>query len=102
MHLNLDISSLPRYIRINSLKITEAKAIEKFQELGYSYQDTVTTTTSIGVDSASNKTFHKDSDIPNVLVFSSGIDFTKTDLYQEGAILLQDKVRPFEHLFLII
>ena len=77
-----DGNSLPRYIRINPLKITEEDAIAKLQELGYRYEGPTT----------SNKTFHKDSDLPHVLVFPSGTDFTMTDLYQEGAIFLQDKV----------
>ena len=70
--------------------MTEEGAIKKFQELGYSYEDRETAGT--GVDSLGSKTFHKDSDLPNVLVFPSGTDFTTTDLYQEGAIFLQDKV----------
>ena len=69
--------------------MTEEEAIEKFQELGYSYKDQEITRT----DGPSSKTFHKDSDLPNILVFPSGTDFTAIDLYQEGAIFLQDKVR---------
>ena len=86
---HLDGNRLPRYVRVNSLKMTEEEAIKKFQELGYSYDQTA----RMGVDDPSNKTFHKDSDLPNVLVFPSGTDFTATDLYQEGAIFLQDKVK---------
>lgn len=83
--LHVDGNSLPRYIRINSLKVTEEEVIEKLQELGYKH--------STASNTPSNGTFHKDSDLPNVLVFPSGTDFTMTELYQEGAIFLQDKVR---------
>ena len=70
--------------------MTEKEAIDKFQELGYSYEDH---TAGRGVGSLNDKTFHKDPDLPNVLAFPSGTDLTTTNLYQEGAVFLQDKVK---------
>lgn len=89
----LDGNNLPRYIRVNSLKITEEQAIEKFQELGYSYKGSTVGT----IVTPSNKIFYKDTDLPSVLVFPSGADFTPTDMYQEGAVFLQDKVTVYPY-----
>lgn len=70
--------------------MSDTDAIRRFTQLGYSYRE--------HSDKPKRKqkfdkmTFHSDTDIPNVLVFPPTTDITETDLYTEGAIILQGKV----------
>jgi len=80
-------NTLPRYVRINSLKMGNTEAIEKFTQLGYTHSFKPQK-----CDGMLSMTFYNDPDLPNVLVFPPGTDITKTGLYTEGAAILQDKV----------
>ena len=46
-----------------------------------------------------NGTFSMDKHIPNVLVFPPGTDLHDNCLYEEGKIILQDKVRALKIYF---
>ena len=83
-------NALPRYVRINSLKMSNKEAIERFTQLGYTYRKH--SKRKQKCDTTLSVTFHNDPDLPNVLVFPPATDITKTDLYAEGAVILQDKV----------
>lgn len=79
----------PRWIRINSLKTTATDQLEttfKAFEPVPSVQDVVKST---------GKALCFDPHIPNLLAVSPGVDFTKTDAYKSGAIILQDKASCF-------
>jgi len=67
--------------------MSNKEAIERFTQLGYTYREH-----SKRCDATPSVTFHNDPDLPNVLVFPPATDITKTDLYTEGAVILQDKV----------
>ncbi|KAH8909966.1 S-adenosyl-L-methionine-dependent methyltransferase [Coniochaeta sp. PMI_546] len=79
----------PRWIRINTLKTTATDQLEttfKAFEPVPSVQDVVKST---------GKSLCFDPHIPNLLAVSPGTDFTKTEAYKSGAIILQDKASCF-------
>ncbi|KAB5570739.1 S-adenosyl-L-methionine-dependent methyltransferase [Coniochaeta sp. 2T2.1] len=79
----------PRWIRINTLKTTATDQLEttfKAFEPVPSVQDVVKST---------GKTLCFDPHIPNLLAVSPSSDFTKTEAYKSGAIILQDKASCF-------
>jgi putative methyltransferase len=79
----------PRWIRINTLKTTATEQLEttfKSFEPVPSVQDVVKST---------GKSLCFDPHIPNLLAVSPTSDFTKTEAYKSGAIILQDKASCF-------
>lgn len=79
----------PRWIRINTLKTTAPDQLEttfKSFEPVASVQDVV---------KATGKCLCFDPHIPNLLAVSPTSDFTKTEAYKSGAIILQDKASCF-------
>ncbi|RYP62031.1 hypothetical protein DL771_009901 [Monosporascus sp. 5C6A] len=80
----------PRWVRINTLKTTlEDQLASTFKDFTRVY--------SIGevTDASSGKLLHVDGHIPNLLAVSPSFEFTKTDAYRSGAIILQDKASCF-------
>ena len=79
----------PRWIRINTLKTTATDQLEttfKNFEPVPSVQDVIR---------AADKSLCFDPHILNLLAVSPTSDFTKTDAYKSGAIILQDKASCF-------
>lgn len=80
----------PRWVRINTLKTTlEDQLASTFKDFTRVY--------SIGevTDVSSGKLLHVDEHIPNLLAISPSFEFTKTEAYSSGAIILQDKASCF-------
>ncbi|RYP09249.1 hypothetical protein DL765_008514 [Monosporascus sp. GIB2] len=80
----------PRWVRINTLKTTlEYQLASTFKDFTRVY--------SIGevTDASSGKLLHVDEHIPNLLAVSPSFEFTKTEAYRSGAIILQDKASCF-------
>eukprot|EP00794_Sanderia_malayensis_P006004 gene6005-6702_t len=76
--------TLPRYVRVNTLKTSVDDVIGVFQSEGFIFSPEQGATLDENM-------FCIDTDIPEVLVFSPGTDLHKHHLYKEGKILLQDK-----------
>ncbi|KAK1769184.1 putative nol1 nop2 sun family protein [Phialemonium atrogriseum] len=84
----------PRWIRINTLKTTLRDQLE---------------TTFAGFEAVSSvrdilagaeRAICLDPNVPDLVALSPGTDFTKTDAYRSGAIILQDKASCFPALLL--
>ncbi|KAK3692384.1 S-adenosyl-L-methionine-dependent methyltransferase [Podospora appendiculata] len=81
----------PRWIRVNTLKTTVDDQLEttfKGFEIVPSVQDVISAP-------AGSKTLCLDGHVPNLIAASPGTDFTKTEAYKTGAIILQDKASCF-------
>ncbi|XP_044142978.1 28S rRNA (cytosine-C(5))-methyltransferase [Bufo gargarizans] len=87
-----DGHSLPRYVRINTLKTSMNDVITYFKRKGYTYLGKARSIKEL-VDFAqkSGKLFLQDLHIPNLLVFRPSTDFHKDSLYTAGHLILQDK-----------
>ncbi|XP_012693258.1 probable 28S rRNA (cytosine-C(5))-methyltransferase [Clupea harengus] len=80
---------LPRYVRVNTLKTNVEDVIDYLKREGFSYQGHAN-----GIQDLSGlrgKAFVSDSDLPNLLVFSTKKTFHDHYLYKNGHIILQDK-----------
>jgi len=77
--------ALPRYVRVNTLKISTAQAIEIALADGFEMAK------STKIQDLSSSEFFVDQDIPDVLVFAPDTDLHNHRLYKEGKILFQDK-----------
>ncbi|KAI9357280.1 S-adenosyl-L-methionine-dependent methyltransferase [Zopfochytrium polystomum] len=80
---------LPRYVRVNTIKLTVDKAIVEFRLSGYRLVD------SCDFRDLSPKSFFQDAHIPEIFVFPSNADFHEHTLYLNGSIILQDKASCF-------
>lgn len=86
----------PRYVRVNTLKISVADAIDNFRDEGWilqrspglSYLNFLEKVSNLGVEE-----FIVDFHIPSLLIFPPKTQFYKHDAYLNGSIILQDKVR---------
>ncbi|XP_065656856.1 28S rRNA (cytosine-C(5))-methyltransferase isoform X2 [Hydra vulgaris] len=76
---------LPRYVRVNILKVSSEKVIERLKLDGK-----ILVNNKKYKDLSVNE-FCVDKDIPDLLVFESRTDFHKNLMYINGEILLQDK-----------
>ncbi|PVU98523.1 hypothetical protein BB559_001499 [Furculomyces boomerangus] len=85
---------IPRYIRVNTLKASVDNVIERFVAEGYKYLDTVLYN-EFEKKLRSKKSFCRDMDIPNVLVFPPSTDFHVHEMYKSGEIIFQDKASCF-------
>ncbi|RYP24845.1 hypothetical protein DL767_008537 [Monosporascus sp. MG133] len=80
----------PRWVRINTLKTTlEDQLASTFKDFTRVYSIEEVT------DASSGKLLHVDEHIPNLLAVSPSFEFTKTEAYSSGAIILQDKASCF-------
>ncbi|KAF6820579.1 NOL1/NOP2/sun family protein [Colletotrichum sojae] len=79
----------PRWVRVNALKSTVedqlATTFKGFERV-YSIRD---------VTESTGKALFLDSHVPNLLALSPGTDVTKTQAYQDGAVIIQDKASCF-------
>ncbi|RYP41232.1 hypothetical protein DL769_011606 [Monosporascus sp. CRB-8-3] len=85
-----DAARYPRWVRVNTLKTTlEDQLASTFKDFTRVY--------SIGevTNASSRKLLHVDEHIPNLLAVSPSFEFTKTEAYSSGAIILQDKASCF-------
>ncbi|XP_057296809.1 28S rRNA (cytosine-C(5))-methyltransferase-like [Hydractinia symbiolongicarpus] len=76
---------LPRYVRVNTIKISTVEAIGAFIKDGFTKVD------SKEYHEISTDEFTVDQDIDDLLVFSSTVDLHENELYKQGKIFLQDK-----------
>ena len=76
---------LPRYVRVNTLKMSTDDAINYFKEEHFELVQ------SKNVNELTSCEFMLDKTVPSLLVFSSGMDFHDHCLYKQGKIVLQDK-----------
>lgn len=79
----------PRWIRINTLRTS----VSDQQETTFKDFDPVETVQD--VVKSTKKAICFDPHIPNLVAVSPGTDFTKTEAYKSGAIILQDKASCF-------
>ncbi|SPQ22530.1 10ab74ae-b1ed-4650-90ca-fbe72ac0931e [Thermothielavioides terrestris] len=82
----------PRWIRVNALKSTIDEQLDttfKGFEMVPSVEEVIASA------STGKRVFCLDGHVPNLIAASPGIDFTKTEAYKEGKIILQDKASCF-------
>lgn len=84
--------SLPRYVRVNTLKTSMDDVITYFKRQGYTYLGKARSIEElVDFGQKSGKKFLQDLHIPNLLVFPPSTDFHKDSLYTAGHLILQDK-----------
>ncbi|KAL2188621.1 S-adenosyl-L-methionine-dependent methyltransferase [Thermothelomyces heterothallicus CBS 203.75] len=82
----------PRWIRVNTLKST----IDEQLDTTFKGFEMVATVGEVMASASTGKRLIcLDATIPNLIAASPGIDFTKTEAYKAGAIILQDKASCF-------
>ncbi|XP_065066978.1 28S rRNA (cytosine-C(5))-methyltransferase-like [Rhopilema esculentum] len=79
-----DTVSLPRYVRINTIKTAIDQVIKKLESEGWKFVNKK-------LENLGEDEFFSDQHIPDLLVFSPGTDLHEHPLYINGHILLQDK-----------
>ncbi|KAL1839120.1 hypothetical protein VTJ49DRAFT_1851 [Mycothermus thermophilus] len=82
----------PRWIRINALKATLDDQLDTTFR-GFEVVPTVEEV--VASANQGRKVICLDGHVPNLVAASPGIDFTKTEAYKSGAIILQDKASCF-------
>ncbi|KAL2201205.1 S-adenosyl-L-methionine-dependent methyltransferase [Corynascus similis CBS 632.67] len=82
----------PRWIRVNSLKST---VDEQLDSTFKGFEMVATVQEVMASASTGKKVICLDAHIPNLIAVSPGVDFTKTEAYKAGAIILQDKASCF-------
>ncbi|KIW19276.1 hypothetical protein PV08_03570 [Exophiala spinifera] len=83
--------SQPRWIRVNTLKSTVAEQLATTFK-GYR---TDVSLSEISQSAAAAKVLAIDRNIPNILALPPESDFTKTQAYKDGTLILQDKASCF-------
>ncbi|KNE70732.1 hypothetical protein AMAG_15483 [Allomyces macrogynus ATCC 38327] len=92
---------LPRYVRVNTLRTTVAKAVKEFQRTKIVRKGVETQTVwkyGGAIDdwkSMAPDTFYQDLHLPELLVFPPSTDFHLDTQYKSGSIVLQDKASCF-------
>jgi len=79
----------PRWIRVNTLKTTVRDQVET------TFAGFETVSSVEDIVNGAKKAICIDSNIPDLVALSPGTDFTKTNAYKSGAIILQDKASCF-------
>lgn len=72
-----------RYARVNTLRVSLEDCIKQLAYLGYNQVKSLT--------AGEGLQFALDEHLADLLVFPPGTDLTKTNLYKDGSIVLQDK-----------
>ncbi|XP_050411585.1 28S rRNA (cytosine-C(5))-methyltransferase [Patella vulgata] len=89
-------SSLPRYVRVNTLKATQDDIINRFQQEGWFLKTDYEPSLYCEVlKSLAESEFLVDPVIPGLLAFPPGTDFHSHYLNDSGAIILQDRASCF-------
>uniref|UniRef100_A0A8C5P628 28S rRNA (cytosine-C(5))-methyltransferase n=1 Tax=Leptobrachium leishanense TaxID=445787 RepID=A0A8C5P628_9ANUR len=84
--------AVPRYVRLNTLKITTNEAIAYFKRQGYTYLGKARSLDEVAeLGQKHGKRFLQDLHVPDLLAFPPGTDFHKDTLYTAGHLILQDK-----------
>ncbi|XP_044265060.1 28S rRNA (cytosine-C(5))-methyltransferase [Tribolium madens] len=85
----------PRYVRVNTLKITTNEAVERFRDEGWILKQYTESENYLGfLDAVSNldsNEFMIDFHIPYLLIFPPKTEFYQHAAYKNGSIILQDK-----------
>ncbi|EFA10277.1 28S rRNA (cytosine-C(5))-methyltransferase [Tribolium castaneum] len=85
----------PRYVRVNTLKITVNEAIEGFREEGWVLKRYTDSENYLGfleaVSNLGSNEFMVDLHIPYLLIFPPKTEFYQHAAYKNGSIILQDK-----------
>ncbi|XP_037628438.1 probable 28S rRNA (cytosine-C(5))-methyltransferase isoform X2 [Sebastes umbrosus] len=79
---------LPRYVRVNTLKISVEDTVDYLKRDGFSYLGQASSLEDLAVR---KKHFVMDMHLPELLVFHPKTDFHDHFLYKNGHIILQDK-----------
>ena len=74
----------PRYVRVNTLKISLDEAVDYLVKEGWNEVSSV--------DELTSDDFCRDDTVENLLVFAPKQTFHKHPLYLDGSFVLQDKV----------
>ncbi|KAK4123483.1 S-adenosyl-L-methionine-dependent methyltransferase [Parathielavia appendiculata] len=82
----------PRWIRVNTLKSTVDEQLDTTFK-GFEMVPTVQEVMALA--SIGKKVICLDGYVPHLIAASPGVDFTKTEAYKTGAIILQDKASCF-------
>ena len=78
---------LPRYVRVNTLKVSVEEAVQHFESDGFSHESVPEEVEGV----AGKKIFWDDQDLPHLLVFPQGTDLHADPWVEEGKLILQDK-----------
>ncbi|KAG5883733.1 hypothetical protein JTB14_024234 [Gonioctena quinquepunctata] len=93
--IDVQASSKPRYVRVNSLSLTLNEAIEGFRDEGWTLSKFLDKTDYQGflnkISSLNEDEFLVDIHIPNLLIFPPKTQFYNHPAYKNGSIILQDK-----------
>ncbi|KAK4157124.1 S-adenosyl-L-methionine-dependent methyltransferase [Chaetomidium leptoderma] len=82
----------PRWIRVNTLKST----VDEQLDTTFKGFEVVPTAQEVMASALTGKrVLCLDSHVPNLIAASPGVDFTKTEAYKSGALILQDKASCF-------
>ncbi|KJE91009.1 tRNA and rRNA cytosine-C5-methylase, variant 1 [Capsaspora owczarzaki ATCC 30864] len=87
-----DAIVIPRYVRVNTLKMSVAAAVQALQQQpgGFALVDR-----PADISALSGRSFCQDEHLKDLLVFPSGTDFHDHKLYTSGVLILQDKASCF-------
>ncbi|EJD49049.1 S-adenosyl-L-methionine-dependent methyltransferase [Auricularia subglabra TFB-10046 SS5] len=88
-HADPRAASIPRYVRVNTLKTSIEDALRDLESRGYTPGD-----------ESSGKTFVKDEHVPNLLAFDARAAMVDDPAYVRGELILQDKASCFPALVL--
>jgi len=80
----------PRYVRVNTLKMSFSNAITYLEDEGWTKQEKIE-----NYEDLTEYDYMLDDFVPNLLVFRHGTEFHKHPLYLDGTFILQDKVSHF-------
>jgi putative methyltransferase len=81
-------SKLPRWVRVNTLKMTFEHMLQTAFE---KYTPVEDLSALFDIDVKSNLVYYKDPYIPNLIAFPPSMDLTEHPLYASGALILQDR-----------
>lgn len=87
----IDVSKLPRYVRVNTLKATCAAVVETLQAEGWTLVDAPRVRKRVPCTPPEPPTFWLDPHVDNLLVMPPFTELHDHSLVRSGALILQDK-----------